>query len=104
MQEEYLIVTRHKELVKFLKERFNFLENAKILEHLSDTKVVEGKIVYGVLPLHIASKCDKIVTVDLEIPFEKRGKELTYEEIGEYYRGTRTYRVTELPQSDTDKV
>lgn len=57
---------------------------------------MEGKNVAEVLPVSLASLAETFTEVKMDIPFDKRGQELTLEEVRKYYDGIRTYRVTEV--------
>lgn len=92
MKEEIIIITRHPGLVKFLKEQGI---EGKLITHAT-AEDVERKIIYGVLPLHLACHAKKIISVDLDIPAEMRGKELTYDDVKKYYTGTHAYVVEEV--------
>lgn len=92
----YLIVTRHTNLIKVLQEHFPFLTDATICTHITDPSILKNKHVFGILPLHFASLCDTITTIDMDVPSDYRGKELSYDEIKEFYKGTNTYKVTKV--------
>lgn len=87
-----VIVTRHTALVDFLREKGI---SGVVVSHAT-AKDVAGKIVYGVLPLHLASLCEKVVSVDLNIPSDKRGIELTLDDVRAYYTGMHTYVVKKV--------
>ena len=89
MEKRTIIVTRHKALVEFLALKGI---TGEVVEHAT-AENVKGKIVYGVLPLHLAVLCERIVSVDLDIPADKRGAELTLEDIKAYYKGMQSYSV-----------
>lgn len=92
---ECIVVTRHKALVQFLNEEIWLSPDVKVIEHATEADVA-GKWVYGVLPLHLAAKAYAITEVSLDIPQELRGQELTIEQINEFYKGIKTYKVKEL--------
>lgn len=52
--------------------------------------------VYGVLPLHLASLANTVTTVDMNLPAEMRGKELSLEDIEKYFTGMSTYKVKKI--------
>ena len=74
---EYLIVTRHQGLVEVLS---SMGITGKVVTHatLSD---VQGKVVIGVLPMHLASQTLMFGEVTLQLTAEQRGKELSAQEV-----------------------
>lgn len=92
---ESIVVTRHKALVQLLNEEVWVSKDVPVIEHATE-KDVAGKWVYGVLPLHLAAKAYAVTEVSLDIPQELRGQELTIEQINEFYKGIKTYKVREL--------
>lgn len=81
---ETVIVTRHKALVQVLAEDFGI--TGRVVEHALPTDII-GKIVVGVLPLHLAAKAAKVGNLNLDLPAELRGKELTAAEVRQYALG-----------------
>lgn len=51
---------------------------------------------YGVLPLHLASLANTVTTVDMNLPAEMRGKELSLEDIKKYLVDISTYKVEKI--------
>lgn len=86
-----LIITRHEALVEFLEKEFGIV--GEVISHAT-ADAVRGNKVIGVLPLHLAAEAAEIVSVDLNLPAEMRGKELTYDDVRKYYTGMHTYVVT----------
>ena len=76
---ETIIVTRHSGLVEWL-ERRGITGEVKPSVTADD---VRGKHVIGALPAHIAQYAAYITSVDYTCPFEKRGKNLTADELEE---------------------
>lgn len=92
-----VVVTRHRGLVEYLREQNIIPEGAKILSHVEDISEIKGKHVIGVLPMHLAAHTDKITEVPLVgIPTEKRGEELSIEDVRLYAKTPRTYEVQEV--------
>lgn len=91
---EVIIVTRHKALVEWLHKHHKFKPNdvIKVIEHAT-RKDIDEKDVIGVLPLNLACFANSVTQVDLDLPLEMRGKELTVEDIDKYYDGETTYYV-----------
>jgi putative CRISPR-associated protein (TIGR02620 family) len=74
---ETVIVTRHQGLVEVLAEMGY---TGKVISHatLDD---VRGKVVIGVLPMHLASQTVMFGEVTLKLTPEQRGKELSAQEV-----------------------
>ena len=62
----------------------------------ADAETVKGKDVYGVLPLHLAALANTITSVDMNLPAEMRGKELSLEDVERYFVGFATYKVSKI--------
>lgn len=84
-----LIVTRHQGLVEFLASRGIVGE---VIPHAT-ADTVRGRDVYGVLPLNLAAECRTVTTVDLNLPADKRGAELSMEEVEAFFIGMTKYVV-----------
>jgi len=92
-----VIVTRHPALVDFLRELGLVGEDAKVISHASPDDV-RGRDVIGVLPLHLASLAKSVTEVQLDLPPDARGKELSLEEMKKYFRGIKKYVVIEVEE------
>lgn len=90
-----LIVTRHPAMKAFLIEHGIADESTPCVAHASAADV-EGKHVAGVLPLFLAAKAASLTTVDLALPLEKRGVELSLADMRKYVRGLATYSVARV--------
>ena len=90
-----LIVTRHAALKDYLIERGVADATTPVLPHATASDV-EGKSVAGVLPLHLAAACSSLTTVELALPLEMRGKELSLDDMRKYCKGLRTFEVREV--------
>ena len=98
MDEEILVITRHDALVKLLREK-GFITDSqptRIISHISKEEELIDKHVIGVLPLHMACLCASYATVNLSLPLDKRGKELTIDELRKYYRSFDIYSIERL--------
>lgn len=74
-----IIVTRHEGAVEWLRTRHG-VEGLVIAHAAPDT--VAGKIVYGILPLHLAALAAQVWSIDMpNLPAEFRGQELTPEQM-----------------------
>ena len=90
-----LIVTRHPALKSFLIEKGVAMQDTPCVPHACPADV-QGKHVAGVLPLHLAALCASFTTVELALPLELRGRELSLADMQMYCKGLRTYRVQAL--------
>ena len=97
MKKVDLIVTRHAAMKSFLIEKGVADESTPVLPHAS-AKDVEGKDVAGVLPIHLAAVTATFTTVELALPLEMRGKELTLADMKRYCRGLRTYIIWDVTE------
>lgn len=70
-----VVVSRHNGVVEWLHQRGIA---GQVISHVSDVEQIRGKIVYGVLPLHLAAECEMVISVDLPgLSPEQRGKDLS---------------------------
>lgn len=93
-----LIVTRHPALITYLQEIFPELIDAEVLTHPVTVADVQGKHVYGVLPLHLAAEARMVtsITCCLDIPLELRGKGLTLDQVKSMSPKTVSYLVSRV--------
>lgn len=91
-----IVVTRHPALVTHLRELGIMGDDTEVLSHVSNPKTLTGKCVCGVLPLHLAAEARCVINVPLNVPPERRGAELTLEEIREYAQEPRIYEVRDV--------
>jgi len=92
---EQLIITRHLALVQYLRESGLVRPDAK---HVSYAKIsdVVGKHIFGILPLHVACHAEKMTELQLRLPVNKRGVELTVEEVKTFCLEPKTYSIREV--------
>ncbi len=97
MSSNKLIVTRHPALIEYLKNE-GHVDNE--VEHISHANVedVEGKHVFGILPLWLACHAAKLTEVQLRLPTAKRGKELSLKDIEFYAVNPKTYTIREVKE------
>lgn len=88
-----VLVTRHEALVEYFKELG--IKFDKVISHATEEDV-RGNNVYGVLPLHLASLANTVTTIDMNLPAEMRGKELSLTDIETYFTGMSTYQVKKI--------
>lgn len=75
---EFVIVTRHPDLVQLIRERGLAPEGAAVVEHASPEDVA-GKHVIGVLPLRLAALAASVTEIPLALTPDLRGRELDIE-------------------------
>lgn len=88
-----ILVTRHSALVEYFSNMGITLD--KVITHAT-AEDVTGNDVYGVLPLYLASLANTVTTVDMDLPAEMRGKELSLTDIETYFTGMSTYQVKKI--------
>lgn len=88
-----VLVTRHEALVEYFKELG--IKFDKVISHATEGDV-RGNDVYGILPLHLASLANTVTTIDMNLPAEMRGKELSLTDIETYFTGMSTYKVEKI--------
>lgn len=92
---EKLVVTRYKSLVVYLKKIKLINDNTKIISH-AKIEDVQNKHVIGVLPYWLSCHTGKFTEIQLRIPSEKRGQELSVDEIEFYSLDPHTYEIREV--------
>jgi len=95
--ESIIVVTRHKALYKYLVEK-GIVPHGTPCFTFATPPDVAGKHVYGILPFWLASKADKYTEIQMRIPKDKTGKELTLEELRFLAVRPVTYVVREIAQ------
>ena len=93
-----LVVTRHPALVELLRELGLVGEDVEVVTHVSDPSVLDGRVVAGVLPLHLAARAWEVWEVRLNLRPEDRGRELSLDELRDRFGGVYRYRVVRLGQ------
>ena len=88
-----VLVTRHEALVRYFTNMGITFD--KVVSHATEEDVC-GNDVYGVLPLHLASLANTVTSIDMNIPAEMRGKELSLTDIETYFTGMSTYQVKKI--------
>lgn len=94
---EKLVVTRHKALYEWLLKNNHIKKDTKQIAKAS-TDDVKDKHVYGILPNWLACKAGLFTEVQLRLPEEARGRELSVEEVDFYVIKPRTYKITEVKE------
>ena len=88
-----VLVTRHEALIEYFSNMGIIFD--KVITHATAEDVMNNDV-YGVLPLHLASLANTVTTVDMNLPAEMRGKELSLEDIEKYFTGMSTYKVKKI--------
>ena len=91
-QKNLVVVTRHKNLIEYLREKGLVNPLTRVIEHASE-KAIQGKHVIGVLPLRLAAKAASVTEIPLDLPVELRGRELTLQDIKRYAGAPITYSI-----------
>jgi hypothetical protein len=92
---EKIVVTRHIALLKYLIDHKYVDKNVKHLSH-ANIKDIEGKHVFGIMPNWLSCHAGKLTELQLRLPVEKRGIELTLQEIEFYIVEPKTYIIREV--------
>lgn len=88
-----VVVTRHPALVQFLRNRGMITEGNRIIEHATQSDIY-GKTIIGNVSLGLAAMAREVITVDLGLTREQRGRELSLADIEGASPVIRRYRVT----------
>jgi|DEB0MinimDraft_3_1074331.scaffolds.fasta_scaffold04331_2 putative CRISPR-associated protein (TIGR02620 family) len=88
-----IVVTRHPALVEYLREQEIICDHTPVFTGNVTAHGIAGCHVIGVLPMHMAAHAASITEVTLDIPYHKRGHELSLSDIYECERGIHTYTV-----------
>lgn len=96
-----VIVTRHPALVQYLKYDCNldFAPGWECVTHVAPEQEIEllsGKVVAGVLPLHLAALCEAVIVPTIIVPPELRGMELTLTDLRNLGVTLETYKVSKV--------
>jgi len=88
-----VVVSRHNALVEYMREIGLIDETTPVYSHVR-ASMIEGKHVFGALPLHLMAVAAKITVIPLRnLPYHLRGQELSLEEIRMYAGPPATYEV-----------
>lgn len=88
-----VLVTRHEALIEYFEELG--IKFDRVISHATEEEI-RGNDVYGVLPLRLASLANTVTTIDMNLPAEMRGKELSLEDIKKYLVDISTYKVEKI--------
>lgn len=92
---DYVIVTRHEGLVKWLETRGI---TGEVISHVFSPEQIRGKAVVGALPLYLAAEAGMLISVVMpNMPPEYRVRDLSPEEMDACGAYMRAYQVREVP-------
>lgn len=99
-----VVITRHQGAVDWLvRHGWIRLENTRVVAHATKEDVLSAPKVFGVLPLHLAGIARNVYSIDVpNLPEEKRGKELTADEMDDYKACVVKYFVQTVMTGQTD--
>lgn len=93
---ETIVVTRHSALVAYLLEQGIIDEKTNVVSHAHE-KLVRGKRIIGNVPLSLAAVAESVTIIPFgNLPLEKRGRELSLEEVRYYAMSPRTFVVKQV--------
>lgn len=73
-----------------------------VIEHATEADV-RGCVVYGILPFYLAALAKELVMIDVpDIPQERRGADITVEEMDQYGARLTHYMVVRVPQTGAE--
>jgi len=91
-----VVISRHKATVEWIRERYDNIE--KVLDHIKSPDDINGEIVIGNIPLHLAYKAKEIWNVSIDLPPELRGKDLSREQFLKLNPRIEKYKVIRLDE------
>jgi hypothetical protein len=95
--ERPLVVTRHNGLVDYLRETRLIGPDAEVVEHVTDPAALDGRIVVGILPLHLAARSLAVVEVPLALtPADRAAGDLPVERVRQIAGSPTVYTVRRL--------
>jgi len=75
-----VVVTRHAGALEWLRKHHPEFEDCEVLAHARPEDLIGNRVV-GVLPVHMASMCAEYWHLEMTVPPDCRGKELTVEDM-----------------------
>ena len=91
MENKVIIVTRHEATLQWLAEQGI---TGNIIDRVTDASQIAGKVVIGNLPPYLMARAELVKTVSFEnLPKDKRGFELTLNEMHEFGAYLETFAV-----------
>lgn len=97
---EPVIVSRHPGAVDWLRLRGI---SGRVVEHATEADV-RNRVVYGILPFHLAALAKELVMIDVpNIPQDRRGADISAEEMDRYGAKLTHYMVIIVPQTGAER-
>lgn len=87
-----LVVTRHPALIEYLREIGLVTGEIEVLPRAQPHDVA-GRVVYGVLPYHLAACAEVLIYIPMFAPAWLQGKDFTIEQIRQYAGRPIEYKV-----------
>jgi len=104
MMKTEVVVTRHPGLLEVLVEKGIATAETPVVSHEA-AEDIRGKHVAGVLPLALAAECASVTEISLNIPAELRGKELSADQVRQFFAGVHVFTVRDItPKPATNVV
>ena len=95
-----VIVSRHAGAIEWLRRRGI---TGRVVEH-AYPEDIRQRVVYGILPFHLAALAKELVMIDTPlIPLERRGGDLSPEEMDKYGAALTHYVVLRVPQTAKER-
>jgi sensor domain CHASE-containing protein len=95
-----LIVARHFGLISLAREKKVIVGEVPTITGNAAKADVEGKFVFGILPLSLAAEAASVTELPLNLPFELRGKDLSADECRQYAGEPTEFVVFKLPTKE----
>jgi len=91
---KYIVVSRHAGAIEWLRRQGI---EGEVITHVTDPSVVAGKVVVGNLPMHLAAAADRVGVIAMpDLPAEKRGVDLTADEMENFGARLEWYAVRKV--------
>ncbi|MDP8173655.1 CRISPR-associated protein Csx16 [Pasteurella skyensis] len=87
------VITRHNSLIEYMKE-VNLIDDSAVIISHATPEDVKGKDVIGILPHSLSCLTKTYTEVPLILPPEKRGVELTIEDVRKFAKEPTTFIVS----------
>jgi hypothetical protein len=97
---EKIIVTKFRALVEYIKNKGLADDNTRHITHAKPSDL-KGKHALGVLPFWLAAHAEMVTEIRLNIPLNRRGEELSLEEVSFYALPPATYKVIKIEEEES---
>jgi putative CRISPR-associated protein (TIGR02620 family) len=82
-------------MIDWIKKAANLPSDVQVLSHATPD-AIRNRHVYGVLPLHLAKLATRMTIVEMDVPAERRGTELSQDDMNAFGARLRTFIVWEV--------